>query len=152
MSLRVLGLKAMPSKDLNPKQQRFVDEYLVDLNATQAAIRAGYSEKTAKVQGSRLLTNVIVAEAIQRGQQQIADKFELTQEYIIEKLIENLDGSLREGQRGPANGALTLLGKHIGMFVDRTRVEGPNGGPVQVEDAAAARIASILATASKRGA
>jgi len=139
-------------KDLNPKQLRFVDEYLVDLNATQAAIRAGYSPKTAKVQGSRLLTHAIISKAIRLGQEQIAHKYEVTQEYVIEKLIENLDGSLREGQRGPANGALTLLGKHIGMFVDRTRVEGPNGGPVQVEDAAAARIAAILATASKRGA
>jgi phage terminase small subunit len=142
----------MPSKELNPKQRRFVDEYLVDLNAKQAAIRAGYSPKTAESQGSRLLSHAKVSEAIQHGQAQIANKYEVTQEYVIEKLIENLDGSLREGQRGPANGALTLLGKHIGMFVDRTRVEGPNGGPVQVEDAAAARIASILATASKRGA
>lgn len=142
----------MPSKELNPKQRRFVDEYLVDLNAKQAAMRAGYSPKTAESQGSRLLSHAKVSEAIQHGQAQIANKYEVTQEYVIEKLIENLDGSLREGQRGPANGALTLLGKHIGMFVDRTRVEGPNGGPVQVEDAAAARIASILATASKRGA
>jgi phage terminase small subunit len=142
----------MPSKELNPKQRRFVDEYLVDLNAKQAAIRAGYSPKTAESQGSRLLSHAKVSEAIQHGQAQIANKYEVTQEYVIEKLIENLDGSLREGQRGPANGALTLLGKHIGMFVDRTRVEGPNGGPVQVEDAAAARIAAILATASKRGA
>lgn len=142
----------MPSKELNPKQKRFVDEYLVDLNAKQAAIRAGYSPKTAESQGSRLLSHAKVSEAIQHGQAQIANKYEVTQEYVIEKLIENLDGSLREGQRGPANGALTLLGKHIGMFVDRTRVEGPNGGPVQVEDAAAARIAAILATASKRGA
>jgi len=142
----------MPSKELNPKQRRFVDEYLVDLNAKQAAIRAGYSPKTAESQGSRLLSHAKVSEAIQHGQAQIANKYEVTQEYVVEKLIENLDGSLREGQRGPANGALTLLGKHIGMFVDRTRVEGPNGGPVQVEDAAAARIAAILATASKRGA
>ena len=142
----------MPSKELNPKQRRFVDEYFVDLNAKQAAMRAGYSPKTAESQGSRLLSHAKVSEAIQHGQAQIANKYEVTQEYVIEKLIENLDGSLREGQRGPANGAFTLLGKHIGMFVDRTRVEGPNGGPVQVEDAAAARIASILATASKRGA
>lgn len=45
---------------LTPKQQRFVEEYLVDLNATQAAIRAGYSAKTANEQGSRLLANVSI--------------------------------------------------------------------------------------------
>ena len=43
---------------LTEKQKKFVDEYLIDLNATQAAIRAGYSEKTARSIGQRLLTNV----------------------------------------------------------------------------------------------
>ena len=54
--------------DLTPKQARFVEEYLIDLNATQAAIRAGYSTHTADVQGSRLLSNVKVAAAIQAAQ------------------------------------------------------------------------------------
>ncbi len=49
---------------LTPKQHRFVTEYLVDLNATQAAIRAGYSPKTAPQQGSRLLRNAVVQQAI----------------------------------------------------------------------------------------
>lgn len=44
--------------ELNDKQLRFIDEYMIDLNATQAAIRAGYSPRTAKAQGARLLTNV----------------------------------------------------------------------------------------------
>ncbi len=48
----------MTKASLTPKQARFVEEYLIDLNATQAAIRAGYSAKTAEVQGSRLLGNV----------------------------------------------------------------------------------------------
>jgi phage terminase small subunit len=50
------------------QQQRFVEEYLIDLNATQAAIRAGYSERTANEQGSRLLANVSVSEAIAEAQ------------------------------------------------------------------------------------
>jgi len=52
---------------LTPRQTRFVAEYLVDLNATQAAIRAGYSHRTAKQQGARLLTNADIAAAIARG-------------------------------------------------------------------------------------
>lgn len=52
------------ARKLTDKQQRFVDEYLIDLNATQAAIRAGYSVKTANEQGSRLLANVSVQTAI----------------------------------------------------------------------------------------
>ncbi len=54
--------------DLTPKQARFVEEYLLDLNATQGAIRAGYSAKTAEVQGSRLLGNVKVREVL-RGRE-----------------------------------------------------------------------------------
>lgn len=52
--------------DLTDKQKRFVDEYLIDCNATQAAIRAGYSEKTAESTGSRLLRNAKVSKAIQK--------------------------------------------------------------------------------------
>lgn len=50
--------------NLTPKQQRFVEEYLIDLNATQSAIRAGYSEKTADSIGLQLLRKTQVAEAI----------------------------------------------------------------------------------------
>ena len=56
--------KARTGLNLTPKQQRFVDEYLIDLNATQAAIRAGYSPKTAQEQSSRLLSNVMVQPGI----------------------------------------------------------------------------------------
>lgn len=59
----------MSDRPLTPRQQRFVDEYLIDLNATQAAIRAGYSERTAQEQSSRLLSNAMVQQAIQQAQQ-----------------------------------------------------------------------------------
>ncbi len=70
----------------NQKQQRFVAEYLVDMNATQAAIRAGYSARTAKQQGSRLLTNADVVAAIARKQAKIADKLEMTAERVLTEL------------------------------------------------------------------
>ena len=62
-----VGLTPRQQLGLTPRQARFVDEYLIDLNATQAAIRAGYSPKTAQVQGSRLLLNVMVRAAIVEG-------------------------------------------------------------------------------------
>ena len=62
---------------LNAKQARFVAEYLVDLNATQAAIRAGYSRKTANAQGARLLTNVSVRDSISRGKAERKERLEL---------------------------------------------------------------------------
>lgn len=71
---------------LSPKQERFVAEYLIDLNATQAAIRAGYSAKTADVQGPRLLGNVRVAEAIEAGKAGRLKASGLTAERVLEEL------------------------------------------------------------------
>jgi phage terminase small subunit len=70
---------------LTPKQERFVQEYLIDLNATQAAIRAGYSAKTATTIGPRLLENVGVQAAIARGKAKTANKLEITRERIIQE-------------------------------------------------------------------
>lgn len=76
----------MAAKALNPKQQRFVAEYLIDLNATQAAIRAGYSKRTAQQIGSRLLLNVVVSAAISEGQQVLAEQSGVTAERIVKEL------------------------------------------------------------------
>ena len=66
---------------LNPKQQRFVEEYLVDLNGTQAAIRAGYSPKTAEVQASRLLSNAKVQQAVAEGRARLSQSTGITRKY-----------------------------------------------------------------------
>ena len=68
---------------LEPRQQRFVDEYLVDLNATQAAIRAGYSKKTAQPASSRLLSHVIIADAIAARRAKLSEKFEVTRDQML---------------------------------------------------------------------
>ena len=61
---------------LTERKRRFVKEYLIDLNATQAAIRAGYSEKTAYSQGQRLLKDVEINGLIQKEQQKRAESME----------------------------------------------------------------------------
>lgn len=71
---------------LTPKQQRFVEEYLVDLNATQAAIRAGYSPNSAEVEGSRLLRNAKVAEVVAARQSDRAHRTEITQDRVLQEL------------------------------------------------------------------
>jgi len=76
----------MAVKGLTAKQQRFVDEYLIDLNATQAAIRAGYSEKTAQEIGSENLSKPMVAAAIAERQKALADKARVTAEKIVAEL------------------------------------------------------------------
>ncbi len=71
--------------ELTPRQARFVDEYLIDLNATQAATRAGYSARTANEQGARLLANVSVAEAIAVAQAARAARTHITQDQVLKE-------------------------------------------------------------------
>ena len=63
---------------LTPKQELFVMEYVVDLNGKQAAIRAGYSTKTAEVQASRLLSHVKVQAAVRQAQESLVERVEIT--------------------------------------------------------------------------
>lgn len=74
--------------NLTPKQQRFVEEYLIDLNATQAAIRAGYSEKTAKEIGSENLTKPNIANAIQEAQNKRTEQTQIDAAYVLKRLVE----------------------------------------------------------------
>lgn len=71
---------------LTAKQQRFVDEYLIDLNATQAAIRAGYSPSTANEQGARLLVNVSISSAISQAMAHRSRRTGITQDRVLREL------------------------------------------------------------------
>lgn len=71
---------------LTEKQQQFVDEYLIDLNATQAAVRAGYSAKTADVQGSRMLGNVKVQQAISEAMAERSKRTGVNQDRVVLEL------------------------------------------------------------------
>jgi len=129
---------------LTARQERFVEEYLVDLNATAAAIRAGYSPKSAHVEGSRLLTNAKVAAAISAAKRERSEATKIDAEYVLQKLHQIIERCLQEVRpalhsktRQPmkdrdgnalftfnaagANQALALLGKHVEIraFEDR---------------------------------
>lgn len=74
--------------NLTPKQQRFVEEYLIDLNATQAAIRSGYSEKTAKVIAAQNLSKLNVQEAIEEAQNKRQEQTQIDAAYVLKRLVE----------------------------------------------------------------
>lgn len=71
---------------LTEKQQRFVDEYLIDLNATQAAIRAGYSVKTANEQGCQLLAKLSIQQAISEAMAERSKRTGINQDRIVLEL------------------------------------------------------------------
>jgi phage terminase small subunit len=72
--------------ELNERQRRFVDEYIIDLNATQAAIRAGYSEKTAYSIGQKLLKKVEAQKAIQEKMKKREERTEVTADQVVKEL------------------------------------------------------------------
>jgi phage terminase small subunit len=71
---------------LTPKQKRFINEYLIDLNATQAAIRAGYSPKTANEQASRMLANVNISDIVDKAMAERAKRTGISAERVLEEL------------------------------------------------------------------
>ena len=106
--------------ELNDKQRRFVQEYLVDSNATQAAIRAGYSRKTAEQQGPRLLGNVGVARLIREGQAELSRSTGINARTVLEELLRiaqsdvrglfNEDGTLKHPKDMPEDVRRTIAG------------------------------------------
>lgn len=76
----------MAKRQLSEQRQHFVDEYLIDLNGTQAAIRAGYSVKTAQEQASRLLSNVMVQQAIAKRMAERSKRTGINQDRVVLEL------------------------------------------------------------------
>ena len=76
-----------PASALTPRQERFAAEYLVDLNGTQAAIRAGYSATGANVTGVRLLSNPTVAALIAAGKEKQADRLEVRADTVLREIL-----------------------------------------------------------------
>lgn len=73
---------------MTPKQKAFINEFLIDLNATQSAVRAGYSAKTAGAAGERLLKNVEIEAAIKEAQAERAARTQIDADYVLNRLVE----------------------------------------------------------------
>jgi phage terminase small subunit len=103
---------------LTPKQERFVAEYLIDLNATRAALAAGYSEKTARSTGAENLTKPDIVAAVATAQGHRTERTNITQDYVLESIFEAMERCKKADSfnaTGVFKGA-ELLGKHLGMF------------------------------------
>ena len=114
---------------LTAKQTAFVQEYLVDLNATQAAIRAGYSQRRAGEIGYQLLQKTTVQEAIKAAMDERGDRTHITQDFVLAELYKIATQGADDGPESSLKytnklKALELLGKHMAMFTERSEVTG----------------------------
>lgn len=111
-------------RPLTPKQDMFVREYLIDLNATQAAIRAGYSPKTARQIAEENLSKPYIAEAVQAGMNKRAEKVTITAEEVLANIKRLAQKAEDMDDNGNALRANELLGKHLKLFTDRLEQSG----------------------------
>lgn len=106
---------------LTEKQKRFCEEYLIDLNATQSAVRAGYSPKTAYRIGAELLQKTSVAEYIKKLREEQSKRTKITADEVLNEL-KNVALAQAEILGRDKVKALELLGKHLGMFEEKVSV------------------------------
>jgi phage terminase small subunit len=90
--------KSMSRDSLTPRQERFVEEYLVDLNGTQAAIRAGYAARTANREGARLLSKAVVRARVREAQEARTARVEVRQDVVLRELLLILVADIRDYQ------------------------------------------------------
>lgn len=132
-----------PAESLTPRQEKFTREYLIDLNGKQAAIRAGYSPKSAESQASRMLRNDKVRAAVDAGVLKQAERADMSADWVLGKLrtiaercmqaapvldrngdpvcLEMEEGEVTQSftfQPAGATKALELIGKHLGMWAN----------------------------------
>src|SRR5215211_4410908 len=137
--------EACPGTSLSAKQQRFVHEYLVDLNGTQAAIRAGYSPASARAIACENLTKPYIVVAIDR---EMARNPGVTRTRIVDELARIGFANAQEAGDGIKVGdrltALDKLGRATGLFKERVEVGGANGGPIETLEHSDSKLAMAL--------
>ena len=105
--------------ELNAKQQAFIEEYIVDFNGTQAAIRAGYSEHTANEQSSQLLAKLNIQEALAEALLARSDRVNITRDEVIGMLRREANFFDEGATHGGRVTAITQLGRHLALFTDK---------------------------------
>lgn len=123
----------MTATKLTDKQAKFVEEYCVDLNATQAAIRAGYSENAAQTIGSENLSKPIIKEAVRAKQEEHAEHCLVSVGTLTHELNTALAMAVEQSDANALRAIIMSKAKIHGLEVNKNENAGANGGPIQTE-------------------
>ena len=108
--------KVGKKKTLTPKQDRFCREYLIDCNATQAAIRAGYSKRTAGHKASALVVHNCIKQRIKELREKQGKRLDYGSDDVVQGFIDVTRRAKKAKDLGNENRALENLGKHLGIY------------------------------------
>jgi phage terminase small subunit len=144
--------------NLSEKQKRFCEEYLVDFNATAATVRAGYNTKYPNRMGSAMLQHAGIKACIDALTLQRASKSVLKPEYVTQKIMKTIEKAELDNNHAAVLRGCELLARHLGMFIERTEISGPNGDAIkhqavrEAADAFTSAVASLIERGGESGA
>lgn len=117
---------------LSAKMLLFVDEYLTDLNASAAVIRAGYKTRNKNRIATELLNHPLVKAEIERRQEKRRETLELQADYLIHKLVSIIEATEEDNPQACLR-AIELAGKSIALWKERQEISGPDGKAIEME-------------------
>ena len=126
-------MKDDPNKPLNHMQKMFVEEYPVDMNGKQAAIRAGYAPKSAEKAAWENLRKPHIMKALSERQAAAAKKTFVTPEWVLNKIAKTIAAAEQDGKHNEVLRGCELLGRHHSLFVDRTEISGHDGEAIELK-------------------
>lgn len=137
--------------ELTPKQEMFCKEYIIDLNATQACIRAGYSKNNADKIGSELLGKTRVREYVNILMDKRSKKIEITAEDVLQDIYDTRQTAKEQDKLSERTKCNELLGKHLKLFTDKTEITGKDGNPIETRtiSSSAEWLSGLLGTGTK---
>ena len=139
---------------LNPQQRLFCEHYIVSYNGADAYRKAGYKGKYPTKAAYQMLQTPGIRACIDQMTLQRADESIIKPEYVIKKIVKTIEKAEKDNNHGAVLRGCELMARHLGMFIERQEVSGPNGNPIelkQVRDAADAFTSAIAGLVERNG-
>lgn len=134
---------------LSDRQKLFCEEYLKDLNATQAVIRAGYDTKYPNRIAFQLMENPAVRIAIDGLRAERSKGTDVTKDYVLRGITKAIRQAEEAGNHNATLRGLELLARHLGMFIERTEISGPDGEAIKMEQRTKQDVADFTSRLSR---